>query len=82
MMNEWDTYEVDDTTAARTIFVDHGTAITATKFDLSQADKDLLFLNGVKAATEFVIANPGSGVPRNAQQARERLTQGRGRNDQ
>jgi NTE family protein len=76
MMNEWDTYEVDDTTAARTIFVDHGTGITATKFDLSQADKDLLFLNGVRAATEFVIANAGAGVPRNAQQAQDRLTRG------
>jgi NTE family protein len=73
--NEWDSYEVDDTTAARTIFVDHGGDITATKFDLSQSDKDLLFLNGVKAATEFVIANAGAGIPRNATQAQVRLGQ-------
>jgi NTE family protein len=76
MMNEWDTYEVDDTTAARTIFVDHGQGITATKFDLTQADKDLLFLNGVKAGTDFVIANAGAGVPRNAADARARLDRG------
>ncbi len=72
-MNEWDTYEVDDTTAARTIFVDHGQGITATKFDLTPDEKDLLFLNGVKAATDFVIANGGSGIPRTAAAARARL---------
>jgi NTE family protein len=71
--DEWDSYEVEDTTAARTIFVDHGPNITATKFDLDQTDKDRLFLNGVQAATEFVIANAGAGVPRNAVDAQVRL---------
>lgn len=71
MMNEWDRYSVDQTTAARTIFVDNA-GLTATQFDLTQAQQDQLFLNGVQAATRFVIemSNAG-GVPRDAEQARQ-----------
>ena len=72
MMNEWDTYNVDATTAARTIFVDNG-GVTATQFDLSEETKQMLFRNGVKAATDFVIEMSQAGVPRNAQQAMARL---------
>jgi NTE family protein len=64
MMNEWDSYAVDETTAARTIFVDNG-GLTATQFDLSKAQQDMLFLNGVRAATAFVIEMAeAKGVPR------------------
>lgn len=72
MMDEWDTYNVDATTAARTIFIDNG-GVTATQFNLDAATKQTLFLNGVKAATQFVIDTAKSGVPRNAQQAMVRL---------
>jgi hypothetical protein len=71
MMNEWDTYDVNQTTAARTIFVDRA-GLTATQFDLTQAQQNELFLNGVHAATRFIIemARVG-GVPRNTDQARQ-----------
>jgi NTE family protein len=66
MMSEWDRYNIEETTAARTIFVDNG-GITATQFDLTQKDQDTLFLNGVKAATQFVIEMAAYGhVPRSA----------------
>ena len=68
MMNEWDAYEVDETTAARTIFVANG-GLTATQFDLDQNQQDMLFLNGVRAATQFVIEMAPVGVPRNEAQA-------------
>ena len=68
MMNEWDAYEVDETTAARTIFVANG-GLTATQFDLDQTQQDMLFLNGVRAATQFVIEMAAVGVPRNEDQA-------------
>ena len=75
MMNEWDAYAVDAATAGRTIFVDNG-GLTATQFDLTPAQQDMLLLNGVSAATEFVIemAEAG-GVPRTADDARRRLVQ-------
>jgi NTE family protein len=75
MMNEWDAYAVDAATAGRTIFVDNG-GLTATQFDLTPAQQDMLFLNGVSAATEFVIemAEAG-GVPRTPDDARKLLTQ-------
>jgi NTE family protein len=71
MMSEWDRYSIDQATAARTIFVDKA-GLSATQFDLTQAQQDELFLNGVEAATRFVIemSNAG-GVPRNAEQARQ-----------
>jgi NTE family protein len=73
MMNEWDAYAVDAATAGRTIFVNNG-GLTATQFDLSSEQQDMLFLNGVSAATEFVIemAQAG-GVPRTPEAAVGRL---------
>ncbi len=73
MMNEWDAYAVDAATAGRTVFVDNG-GLTATQFELTPAQQDMLFLNGVSAATRFVIemAQAG-GVPRTADDARRRL---------
>jgi NTE family protein len=74
MMNEWDAYAVDAATAGRTIFVNNS-GLTATQFDLTPAQQDMLFLNGVSAATQFVIemAQAG-GVPRSADDARQRIT--------
>lgn len=69
MMNEWDAYNVDESTAARTIFVDNA-GLKATDFDLTTAQQNRLFLNGVDAATAFVIEMGGrGGVPRTAQEA-------------
>jgi NTE family protein len=75
MMNEWDTYAVDAATTGRTIFVNNG-GLTATQFDLTPAQQDMLFLHGVSAATKFVIemAQAG-GVPRTPDDARKRLVQ-------
>jgi NTE family protein len=75
MMNEWDAYAVDAATAGRTIFVDNS-GLNATQFDLTTKQQDTLFLNGVSAATEFVIAMAGAGgVPRTPEDARRRLMQ-------
>jgi NTE family protein len=64
MMNEWDSYAVSAATAGRTIFVNNG-GLTATDFDLTKEQQDMLFLNGVVAATDFVIAMAKhGGVPR------------------
>jgi NTE family protein len=72
MMNEWDAYSVDASTAARTIFIDND-GITATQFDLTPDQQNKLFLNGVEAATEFVIAmGAQGGVPRSAEASRQR----------
>jgi NTE family protein len=66
MMNEWDAYSVDESTAARTIFVANA-GLTATDFDLTTDQQNTLFLNGVEAATAFVIEMSGrGGVPRTA----------------
>ena len=71
MMNEWDRYNVEETTAARTIFVDNA-GLTATQFDLSLDQQNQLFINGVRAATKFVIdMSHANGVPRNADQAKQ-----------
>lgn len=68
MMNEWDAYSVDAATAARTIFVDNA-GLTATDFNLSTDQQNELFLNGVRAATKFVIEMAGHGrIPRTAQE--------------
>jgi NTE family protein len=73
MINEWDRYNVEATTAARTIFVDNA-GLTATQFDLSLDQQNGLFINGVQAATKFVIEMArASGVPRNADQAKQFL---------
>jgi NTE family protein len=69
MMNEWDAYNVDESTAGRTIFVANA-GLKATDFDLTTAQQSQLFLNGVDAATAFVIEMGGrGGVPRTAQEA-------------
>jgi len=60
MMNEWDRYSVEETTAARTIFVDNA-GLSATDFHLTQVQQDELFINGVTAATEFIIAMGKNG---------------------
>jgi NTE family protein len=73
MMNEWDRYNVQETTAARTIFVDNA-GLTATQFDLTTAQQDELFINGVRAATRFLIEmSQAGGVPRDAAQAKQLL---------
>jgi NTE family protein len=74
MLNEWDRYAVTEDTAARTIFVDNvvtaddgqtKVAIKATDFGLSAQEQQELFLNGARAATDFVIAKAkAGGVPR------------------
>jgi NTE family protein len=64
MMNEWDPYAAHETVASRTIFVDNA-GLNATDFDLTKEQQDRLFLNGVEAATQFVIAMASmGGVPR------------------
>jgi NTE family protein len=69
MMNEWDAYSVDAATAGRTIFVDHG-GFSATDFHLTADQQNQLFLNGVTAATAFIIEMGARGrVPRSAQEA-------------
>jgi len=74
MMNEWDAYNVDESTAGRTIFVDNA-GLTATDFDLTTAQQNQLFLNGVDAATAFVIEMAGrGGVPRTGQESRAFLS--------
>jgi NTE family protein len=73
MMNEWDRYNIEETTAARTIFVDNN-KLTATQFDLTTDQQDQLFLNGVLSATRFVIEmSHAGGVPRTASQAKQFL---------
>ena len=63
-MNEWDVNSVHERTAARTIFVDNA-GISTTDFDVSKQRQHELFLNGVIAATNFVIDSAAAGgVPR------------------
>jgi NTE family protein len=62
--NEWDRYDVDQATAARTIFVDNA-GLSATQFDVTAEQREALFLNGVRAATQFVLDAARAGhVPR------------------
>jgi NTE family protein len=73
MMNEWDRYNVESTTAARTIFVNNA-GLTATQFDLKPEQQNELFINGVRAATRFIIEmSHAGGVPRTASQAKQFL---------
>jgi NTE family protein len=66
MSNEWDSYAVNELTAAKTIFVDNA-GLAATDFGLTKVQQDTLFLNGVRSATEFVIAKADAGgVPRSS----------------
>ena len=78
MMNEWDATSVDAATAGRTIFVDNG-GIGTTDFDLTRDQRDVLFLNGVRAATVFVIEMGTRGhVPRSESEARQLMQERRG----
>ena len=64
MMNEWETIASHKSTVGRTIFVDN-IGLSAMDFDLTSEQQDQLFLNGVDAATKFVIeAAKQGGVPR------------------
>ena len=63
-MSEWDTTSVHERSGARTIFVDNAGIGTA-DFDVPKERQDALFLNGVDAATKFVIASAAAGgIPR------------------
>lgn len=56
LLTAHDRVHVDDTaTAARTIFVDT-TGFSATDFDLSRADKETLFENGLRAGKRFLAS--------------------------
>lgn len=73
MMNEWDLYNIEEATAARTIFVDNA-GLTATQFDLTPEQQDQLFINGARAATRFIIEmSHAGGVPRDDNQAKQVL---------
>ena len=64
MMNEWQTVASHQSTVGRTIFVDN-IGLSAMDFDLTPHQHDELFLNGVDAATKFVIeAAKRGGIPR------------------
>lgn len=64
MMNEWDAYDIDASTAGRTIFVDND-GLTATEFHLTSEQQESLYLNGVQAGTDFIMEMAGVGsVPR------------------
>jgi NTE family protein len=70
---EWDRYNVEETTAARTIFVDNA-GLTATQFDLGPDQRNKLFINGVRAATSFIREmSQAGGVPRDADQEKQLL---------
>jgi len=63
-MSEWDANALHERTAARTIFVDNA-GLATTDFDVPKERQYELFLNGVRAATEFVISSAATGgVPR------------------
>lgn len=64
MMNEPDVASAHELSAGRTIFVDNS-GLSSMDFDLTTRQQEELFLNGVRAATEFVIeAARRGGVPR------------------
>jgi NTE family protein len=70
LLNEWNVHHTDQSTAARTIFVDNA-GVSATQFQLTPPQQEELFLNGVRAATKFVIEMAaGGGVPRDDDEAR------------
>jgi hypothetical protein len=64
-ISEWDANALHERTAARTIFVDNA-CLATTDFDVPKERQYELFLNGVRAATEFIITSAAAGgVPRN-----------------
>ncbi len=71
MMGEWDASSVGAAAAGRTIFVDNA-GISTTDFDLTAAQRNELFVNGVAAATSFIIEMGARGrVPRTDDEARQ-----------
>ena len=71
MMSEWDASSIGAAAAGRTIFVDNA-GISTTDFDLTAAQRHQLFLNGVSAATTFIIEMGARGrVPRTDGEARQ-----------
>ena len=69
MMNEWDAYSVDAATAGRTIFVDNA-GVGDDRLRPHPGPARQLFLNGVAAATDFVMEMGAHGhVPRSAAEA-------------
>lgn len=71
MTGEWDEYSIDETTAARTIFVDTF-GIKAIDFGLTPTQKGQLLASGIRAATQFVIEMGEAGrVPRTAEEAQD-----------
>ena len=69
MTCEWDRYYVGQAAADRTIFVPNA-GLTATQFDLTPQQRQTLFVNGARAATQFLIRWAGKGgVPRSDAQA-------------
>lgn len=64
VMSEWDDLAAHERVDARTVFVDNA-GVATTDFDISRELNDRLFLNGVEAATRFVIdAAAAGGVAR------------------
>jgi len=72
-LDEWDTYAVGDTTKARTTIWIPSAGLTATNFGLTIPQQNQLFLNGVAAATDWVIemGSTYGVVPRTADQGRQ-----------
>ena len=60
MMNGLDTSFEHQTRADHTIFVDSG-KFSAMDFDITAKQQDELFINGVVAATNYVIAAADAG---------------------
>lgn len=54
MLNEWDRYHLDDTTAKETVFVDTGT-VSSTDFHVTVDQQRTLFLRGEEAAAQYLI---------------------------
>jgi NTE family protein len=63
-MNDWDANSLRERTAGRTIYVDNA-GLSATDFDVPRSRQYDLFLNGARAASDFVLASAAAGgVPR------------------
>ena len=63
-MNDWDANALHERTAGRTIYVDNA-GLNATDFDVPMTRQYDLFLNGVRAASDFIVASAAAGgVPR------------------
>jgi NTE family protein len=66
MMGQWDRYHIAQEVANRIIFVRNG-GITATEFNLTPEQQQILFHNGAEAATDFLITHADKGhLPRSA----------------